>query len=197
MPITHRRPICVELTAEETVARRWKTCLHEAGHIVAGRTALKRTVKAVVYNDGVGAAYLEIDGGLPRTFEEALAVAAGSEAEALAEAHAPPEASQPAPALTTTDSQSVKPMVTQLRRSPSDAVALAQWCIRGIENEPDRWAKRCYWIRREANLFVARHQQQIVDAAKGLYANGFTTLEAEPAHCKKDGVPSQPHATMS
>ena len=167
------------MAQEDPAVRRWKTSLHEAGHAVAGRVAMKRTVRAAVYEAGIGAAYLDIE-SVPRTFEEALAVAAGPAAEALAENHMPPQASPPPPPLTTTHAYAVAPLVAQLRWSPRDAVAIARWCIRGIEDQPDRWAKRFYWIRREADIFVARHRQEIVDVAADLYEQGIVTLEAEP-----------------
>lgn len=179
METTHKRPLAAELMAEDTGTRRWKTCLHEAGHAVAGHWLLKRRVKAAVYEADVGEAYLDIEAAVPRTFEEALSVAAGPAAEELADDMTPPQASPPAPALTVTHAEAVAPLVAQLRQSPRDAVALALWCIRGIEGEPERWAKRFYWIRREAGLFVACHRQEIVAVAAELYARGIVTLEAE------------------
>ena len=176
----HRLSLAEEVMAQEDPAiRRWKTSLHEAGHAVAGRVALKRAGKAAVYDANYGAAYLGRDDAIPRTFEEALAVAAGPAAEALAESHPAPQATPPPPPLTATYPEAVAPLVEQLRQSPRDSVALARWCIRGTEDQPERWTKRVYWIRREADLFVARHQREIVDAAEGLYAHGFITLEAQ------------------
>jgi hypothetical protein len=160
---------------------RWKTCLHEAGHAVAGRLPLKRTIKAVVYSDDVGAAYLEIDGGIPRTFEEALAVAAGPAAESLADQYAAPQV-QPAPALEAAYPEPSVPLKAQLRQSPSDAVAIARWCIGGVEKQPDRWIRRYNWIHREARILVARHRQEIVEAAVDLFRQGAVTLQAEPAY---------------
>jgi hypothetical protein len=46
--------------------------------------------------------------------------------------------------------------------------------------------KRLYWIRHEANLFVARHQEEIVDVASRLYERGIITLEAPNDHCQRD-----------
>jgi hypothetical protein len=60
-------------------------------------------------------------------------------------------------------------------------VAIAGWCIAGIETQPERWANRFHWIHREAQIFVARHQQEIVETATALFARGITTLPAEPA----------------
>jgi hypothetical protein len=154
--------------------------MHEAGHAVTGRVAMKRAVRAVVYDDNVGVAYLAIDGAIPRRFEEAVAVAAGPAAEALADLHTPPEESPPSPPLAATHPHAVAPLVAQLRQSPSDAAAIAQWCIRGIENEPERWTKRFYWIHREAQIFVARHRREIVDVATGLFTCGIVTLPARP-----------------
>ena len=156
MQTRHRRSLDEELMATEDAGiRRWKTCLHEAGHAVAGFRLLKRTVKAAVYEAGVGAAYLDIEAAIPRTFEEALAIAAGPAAEELAEHHAPPQVSPPPPPLTSTHPHVIAPLVAQLRQSPRDAVAIAHWCIGGIEEAPERWTNRFHWIRREAGLFVS------------------------------------------
>lgn len=161
-------------------AARWRVCMHEAGHAVAGRAALKRAVRAVVYDDNVGAAYLGIADASPRTFEEALAVAAGPAAEALADKYVPPQVPPPV-ALEAAYPELAKPLIAQLRQSPSDAVAIARWCIRGVEKQPERWANRYNWIHREARIFVARHQQEIVDIATGLFTRGIMTLPVEPA----------------
>ncbi len=176
----HKRSVAEEIMAQEDpTVRRWKTCVHEAGHAVAGRVMLKRTVKAAVYDAHHGAAYLGRDDATPRTFEEALAVAAGQAAEVLADGHAPPQESPPPP-LTMTYPEAVAPLMAQLRQSPRDSVSLARWCIRGIEDQPERWTKRFYWIRHEADLFVARHREEIVAIASQLYERGIVTLEAEP-----------------
>jgi len=154
---------------------RWKTCLHEAGHAVAGSLLLKRAIKAVVYDDDVGAAYLEIDGAIPRTFEEALAVAAGTAAESLADQYAAPQ-TRPATAMVSAYPESTAPLEAQLRQSPPDAVAIARWCIGGVEEQPERWVRRFHWIHREALILVARHRQEIVEAATGLFGQGIISL---------------------
>lgn len=165
------------LTRKPSAVARWKTCLHEAGHAVAGRVLLKRSATAVVYDDDRGAAYLGNDGQIPRTFEDALVIAAGPEAEALADLYAPPPTPPPAP-LTVTHPRGTAPLIAQMRESLPDAVVIARWCIRGIENQPDRWAKRHCWIHREAQFFVGRHQQEIVEVAKQLFSSGLMTLPA-------------------
>jgi hypothetical protein len=81
------------MAEEDAGVRRWKTCLHEAGHAVAGHRLLKRTVKATVYDDGTGATYYYRQETAPRSFEEALTVAAGPAAGQLAESYAPPQPS--------------------------------------------------------------------------------------------------------
>jgi len=164
-------------TADSDSGARWRVCLHEAGHIVAGRLALKRAVRAVVFDDNVGAAYLDIDGAIPGTFGEALAIACGPAAEALADKHAPPRV-PPVPVLTATYPGVATPLKAQLPQSPPDAVAIAGWCIGGVESQPDRWVRRHNWIHREARIFVSRHRQEIVEAARDLYGRGIATLQA-------------------
>ena len=70
-------------------------------------------------------------------------------------------------------------MIAQIRESLPDAVVIARWCIRGIENQPDRWAKRHCWIHHEARFFVGQHQHEIVDVAMRLFANCVITLPGQ------------------
>ena len=74
------------------------------------------------------------------------------------------------------DAEAAASLKAQLRESPSDAVAIARWCIGGIEKQPQRWANRFHWIHREARLVVARHCQEIVEVAAGLFSRGIMTL---------------------
>lgn len=178
-----------EFCSKDMVASRWRVCLHEAGHAVAGRLVLKRGVRAVVYDDNVGGAYVDVS--IPRTFEEALVIAAGPAAESLVEKYPAPEVPPP-PALKTTYRKTTAPLMADLRQSPSDAAAIARWCIGGVEGQPERWSSRFYWIHREADLFVTRHQGEIVDAATGLYQRGIVTLEADPVRPRPAQVPP-PH----
>lgn len=163
---------------------RWRTCLHEAGHAVAGRVLLGDTARVVVFTDDCGAAYLGRDASAPVSFEEVLAIAVGPAAEMLASRYTPPEAA-PAPDIEETYPEPAGALKKGLRESLPDATAIARWCIARVEGQPDRWAGRCHWIRREARLFVARHQSQIVEAATHLFVRGIITLPAEPA---KKGV---------
>lgn len=166
---------------------RWQVCLHEAGHAVAAQALLKRVASAVVFDDGSGAAYYRRDPENPRMFESAMVLAAGEAASALADHHAPPQV-EPAPPWESSCPEKVRPMVATVKETPSDPVALAHWCVRGVETQPERWANRYHWIRREARLFVARHQQEIVEVAAGLYARGIITLQADAAKDGKDHV---------
>ena len=180
MPISEER-ITIPIQADGDSTARWRVCLHEAGHSVAGRVMLKRSVKAIVYDDNHGAAYLDIDDAIPRTYGEALAVAAGPAAEALANEHVPPPHAPPATALTTAYPESTAPLVAQMKRSPTDAMGIARWCIGGFESHPDRWVGRFNMIHRDARILVARHQTEIIDVATGLFTGSIVTLPAEPA----------------
>jgi hypothetical protein len=148
---------------------------------VAGKVLFKHTTRAIVFGDGWGAAYCDHDGRRPHTFDEALTTAAGDAAEGLAELHAAPQV-PPAPEMVVAYPEAATPLRAQLlKECVTDAVALARWCIGGVETQPDRWAKRLFWIRREAQFLVARHQQEIVQVATGLFARGIITVPAEPA----------------
>jgi len=166
-------------TADERAASRWRISLHEGGHAIAGRRLLKQTARAVVYDDNCGAAYVG-NGVEARSFEESLTIAAGPAAEALAVDVAPP-AVPPAPPLEVTYGEKAAFIKNDIRESLPDPVVIARWCIAGIEKEPDRWAKRFYWLRCEAEMFVAAHKQAIVRAATDLFTRGIITLPAEPA----------------
>ena len=160
---------------EPGVAARWRVCLHEAGHAVAGRRLLRQTARAVVFDDGSGMADHGGNGDAPTSFKEALAVAAGPAAKALADHHVPPKQPLSVP-LEITHAEQIKHLRHRLRECLPDHVALARWCIGGIEEQPDRWTKRYNWIQREARIFVARHQQEIVRAAAALFVRGITSL---------------------
>jgi hypothetical protein len=159
---------------------RWRTCLHEAGHAIAGRRLSDRVVRAIVFDDNSGGAYINSERAIPVTFDEALAIAAGREAESLAGKYDPPQAPPEAP-LEEKHPEAVKDLKEQLRASLPDARAIAYWCVGGVEEQPERWVNRFHWIRHEAWLFVAGYQRQIVEAATGLFVRGIITLPAEPA----------------
>jgi hypothetical protein len=152
--------------------------LGAAGHAVAGRHLLRRTARAVVFDDPCGLADLGGNGGVPASFLEALAVAAGPAAEALADLNAPHEAPLPLP-LEVAYAEQVKPLREKLQHCMPDHIALARWCIGGIEKQPDRWANRHNWIHREARIFVARNREEIVEIARRLFPNGLATLSVE------------------
>jgi len=159
---------------------RWCTCLHEAGHAVAGQALLGDAARAVVFGDGCGAAYLGSDAAGPASFEQALAIVAGPAGEMLASRYTPPSGA-PAPALEAAYGEPAAALKEGLRKSPTDAAAIARWCIAGVEDQPQRWVNRFHWIHREAQLFVAGHQDQIAETAAVLYGRGIVTLPAEPA----------------
>jgi hypothetical protein len=172
-------------TAEGAQIARWKTCLHEAGHVVSGKVLLKHTSRAIVFGDGGGVADVGGEGGVPFLFEDALTTAAGGAAESLADLHPVPDLPLPVP-LEVVYPDVVEPKRLAVRKMMTDEVAVARWCIAGIETQPDRWANRFHWIRREARLFVARHQREIVEVATVLFGRGIVTLPAEPA--KEEGM---------
>jgi len=164
-------------TATPDINARWRVCLHEASHAVAGRHVFKQTTRAAVFSNDSGVADTGSGAGVPISFKGVLVTAAGHAAEHLARAYPPPQVALPVP-LELTYPEHVKPLKEQLRQSLPDAVAIARWCIGGIEKQPERWANRFHWIHREARLFVVRHQREIVEVATGLFARGIITLPA-------------------
>jgi hypothetical protein len=55
-----------------------------------------------------------------------------------------PGRQRPTPALVAAYPEPAKSLMTQLRQSLPDAVAIARWCICGIEKQPERWDRRCH-----------------------------------------------------
>lgn len=148
--------------------RRWVTAVHEAGHIVATRVLGGRSVGAVLFSAGGGAAYV----GELGAFETALMTACGPAAECLAEVHSPPDVADRGnlPVAETIDCDAAEELRADL--GPSDDRRIAEWAITGHEAEPDRWARRHAWIHREAELLVRRHERAILAVASELYARG-------------------------
>ncbi|MBL9033099.1 MAG: hypothetical protein JNM80_15485 [Phycisphaerae bacterium] len=73
-------------------------------------------------------------------------------------------------------SEAAAELKSDLARSPSDHVAIARWCIEGIEDQPERWAQRHAWLQTLAARLVRDHEQQIVEAARALYLRGVVSV---------------------
>lgn len=171
---------------------RWRTSCHEAGHLVAAAVMLKDTTGVAVVLASGGLAFIDTPDPL-RTFNEALAVAAGPAAEALADVHPAPE-TEPTPApLVQADAppqQSAHASFTaDLRAGQPDAIRLARWCCESCPDSPDRWVRRHAWIHREAGFFIRDHAQEIVSVATRLYVRGVFTLRRQE--------PGQPNGEAS
>ena len=154
---------------------RWRIALHEAGHVVAGAFFANGTpAGAVLLPEGGGLAYLTA-GDAPRTFGEALAVAAGLAAEALVADCDPPavgdtiQADAPTPELTAC----VERAEADYKKALPDDTRLARWACETLPGHPERWAGRVYWIRAAADDFVRRHAAEIVAVAGELYRLGI------------------------
>ena len=165
--------------ATPDINARWRVCLHEAGHAAAGRHFFKRTTRAVVFSNASGVA--DTGGGgadVPTSFKGALVTAAGRAAERLVTAYPPPQVALPVP-LEVAYPEPAAHLMADIPILMTDGVAVARWCIEGRETQPDVWAKRHDWVRDAAEDFVAEHQQEIVEAAMGLFARGILTLPAQ------------------
>jgi len=169
------------MNSQKSKSRRWQVAVHEAGHLVAAE---------VVLNDKGGAVIVDVNGGTegqacvdvgnpPRSFKEALAIAAGMEAERLAGFY-------DAPTLPPKSVHTVRPVamdVPQERSShasivpstnsgPSDAERIARWCCEHHPYKPEVWVSRYHWAHCTARLFVRKHARAILDAARELYLTG-------------------------
>ena len=152
-------PSVTELTFEEICIRRWKTCLHEAGHAVAGRHLLKRTTRAAVFGNGAGVADLGGGNDVPVSFREVKAAAA-----------VPLETAYP---------QNAGRLAAGVAKMMPDETAIARWCIQGRESQPRLWSRRHRWVYSAAAEFVSEYQREIVAVAAQLYEKGVVTLLAE------------------
>ena len=164
---------------------RWITAIHEAGHAVAGFVLTGTRVVMTLHEDGGGAAWPLED--LPPT-DRAIMTAAGPLAEPLATRHSPPEITvavagdSPSPphALPTIESVGTSETAVELKsdlaKSPSDHVAIARWCIAGVEDRPERWAQRHAWVHTLARRIISDHEKHIVEVARVLYLRGVVSV---------------------
>ncbi|MDX9911443.1 MAG: hypothetical protein RBS39_06400 [Phycisphaerales bacterium] len=165
---------------------RWTLSLHEAGHAVAA-SVLTGTRAIATLHDGGGGAAWPLDDMSPT--DRAIMTAVGPLAEALAHRHPAPGISRhavddtPSPALPTIETIAGVEMATDLRREMSrvvpDHVALARFCVAGIENQPERWAQRHAWIQSLAKRLISTHEKSIVKTARVLYLRGVVSVPLE------------------
>lgn len=165
---------------------RWTLSLHEAGHAVAA-WALTDTQAIATLHDGAAGAAWPLDDLSPT--DRAIMTAVGPLAEALAHRHSAPEIMRdaigdtPPRALPTVETIASVEMATELRRDRSralpDHVALARFCIAGIEHQPERWAQRHAWIQSLANRLIRSHEKSIVETARVLYLRGVVSVPLE------------------
>ena len=167
-------------TTVECIAR-WRICLHEAGHAVAAHQLINQKVTAVVFDCNYGVAYQDVGKDHIDTTEDALVVAAGKAAMTLSSAYPPPHFA-PTTLLEFAYPEVASVLLGDIKATAvSDAVKLAQWAIRHVEDRPNRWARNYYRLMDQAESFIQDHQLEIVEVATGLFARGIITLPAAPA----------------
>lgn len=158
---------------------RWALSLHEAGHAVAAHLLTGRKPAAAVLQDqNTGMAWPLVE---MTPTDRAIMIAAGPLAEPLADRHPAPKlppatADRPPTVETIADAQTAAEIQNDLKRSVPDHVAIARWCISGIEGQPERWARRHAWIHSLAERLVQKHELSIVEAARVLYLRGVVFL---------------------
>jgi hypothetical protein len=158
-----------------------RTCLHEAGHAVAVRHLLKQDSTPAIFDNVSGAAYYNGATEEINTTDEAIMIAAGKVAGFLAQQYPPPDL-PPAPPLTTTYPEQTTVLLEDIKApGMSDAVRLAKWAVRDVEDRPHRWARNYYLLMDKTELFVRDHQQEIVEVATELFTHGIFRLPAAPA----------------
>lgn len=165
---------------------RWTLSLHEAGHAVAASVLTGTRAIATLHSGTGGAAWLLED---MSATDRAIMTAVGPLAEALADRHSEPAGvtdiagRTPPPALPTVETIAGAEMANELGREASralpDPVALARFCIAGIEHQPERWAQRHAWVQSLARRLIRDHEKHIVDAARVLYLRGVVSVPLE------------------
>lgn len=159
---------------------RWTLSLHEAGHAVAAH-ALTRAPATATLHDAGGAAWPSVD---MAPTDRAIMTAAGPLAESLADRHYAPAlpatiAGRPPTAESIATTETAAALRREMEHAISDHVALARFCVAGIEDQPERWPQRHAWIRSVAQRIVHEHEQQIVEAARVLYLRGIVSVPLE------------------
>jgi len=162
--------------------RRWRASLHEAGHLVAACHLLDDKTASAVVLDAGGLAYIDVADPL-RTFDQAVAVAAGQAAASLAGNHAPPtERPEPVPLVLPhlpANESDYAAIAADLRAGEPDAERVARWCTRGCPADPGRWARRYTWVHYTADCLVRDYVAEIIEHARRLFLTGRTTLSQE------------------
>lgn len=162
---------------------RWTLSLHKAGHAVATH-ALTGAPATATLHDAEGAAWTAAD---MSPTDRAIMTAAGPLAERLADRYPAPElppaiASRPPTAETIATGETAAKLHRQMRQAVPDCVVLARFCIAGIEDQPERWARRHAWIRSMADRLTRPHENSIVEAARVLYLRGVVSLPLSEGH---------------
>ncbi len=163
------------LSAEARQDGRWRTALHEAGHVVAsvvlnGGQRGCLLAGAVAFDEGGGLAFPSPT--LPKD-DEAIMVAAGRLAEDLMQLFPPPGEAPPPDVLASTLGDGAEGVKADAAKAVPDEVAVAQHCIEGVEARPWLWYRRWHEIQLEAAVLVERNAARIVQLARILYSEGF------------------------
>lgn len=176
------KPAHNNVAMSEDRQKRWATCCHEAGHVLAAYVILRDSSAACAIATDGRSGVTTWTQDLGTGFDRALVVAAGPAAQELAQSipcpdslevehEPPPEADHvslvPARAASFSASSPCR-----MRDLIPDSRALALWAITGYESDPERWGPRINRIHREADLFVRRHQRSIVALAEKLFVRG-------------------------
>lgn len=159
---------------------RWTLSLHEAGHAVAACSLTGARATATLHDAG-GACWPSAD---MSPTDRAIMTAAGPLAELLADRHVAPElprpiADRPPTAETIASAETATELGQEIVHAVPDHVALARFCIAGVERQPERWAQRHTWIQSLSQRLIRAHENSIVEAARVLYLRGVVSVPLE------------------
>ena len=163
----------------EVDLERWNLSLHEIAHLVVAESEGVHVQGACLLRDGGGACWHNECSG----FSAALVASAGLAADKLSPDIPMPESApppSPAPLATAVDvvgtsGTSEKPawMSETQAPTPSDAGAVALWCVGGCLLEPERWPERHAWLMSLAERILSDRRARWIRLAARLNRDGF------------------------
>lgn len=162
-----------------TLRDRWRTSLHEGGHLVAFLAACddaEVVVTSFVSTDGGGGSLLPKKQIHRDDF--ALSLAAGEiAAESFAAEPVPPLQEPFAPEVNAGPVESspdelVRVPLPDEELGPDDATLIARWCIERHSREPAKWAERYAVAMNAARFAVYENKRAILFVAREIFATG-------------------------
>lgn len=167
------------LKAEAEVEARWRTAIHEAGHVITSMIfAPKKWNTTVILPNLGGLAYNCAD--FPE-IQNAIIMAAGRAAEQLIKTCPVPATPQQAPSLGNPLGNAFNKLPKEFKETlavdnaigESDERRLALYAIAGHELKPEEWLPRLREVERQAAVLVRQYRPSILIVATELFKAGY------------------------